>query len=107
MPTVYDIVKDAILNRKIVLASYHGYERVMCPHYLGLKDGRRRALFYQFAGESSSGLSPDGSPDNWRCLFLDELTNVRSRDAHGEWHTAPSDSHSQRCVDQVDLQVEP
>ena len=84
VPSLYEIVRDAILNKRILFATYHGYERVMCPNVLGTKHGRQQALFYQFAGYSNSGLSPDGSPGNWRCLFLDELSNVRSEDAKGE-----------------------
>lgn len=105
MPSVYEIVKDAILNKKIVFATYHGYERIMCPHTLGWKKGREQALFYQFAGYSQSGLSPDGSPNNWRCLFLDQLNNVHSEDSHGDWHTAPNHSRPQTCVDQIDVEV--
>ena len=103
MPTIYDLVKEAILNKKIVFATYHGYQRVMCPHCLGTKRGREQALFYQFAGESSTKLSSDGSPDNWRCLFLDELTNVRIED--GRWHSAPNESRPNTCVDRVDVEV--
>lgn len=77
----------------------------LSPHCLGTKNGRDQALFYQFAGGSKSGLSPDGSTDNWRCLFIDELTNVRSE--RGRWHTAPNESRPQRCVDQVDVEVSP
>ena len=105
MPSVYEIVRDAILTKKIVYATYHGYERAMCPHVLGTKHGRQQALFYQFAGHSSSGLSPDGSPNNWRCLFLDELSSVHSEDENGEWHTAPNHSRPQSCVDQIDVEV--
>lgn len=105
MPTVFEIVQDAIVNKKIVIAMYDGYERIMCPHVLGTKKGRQQALFYQFAGGSKSGLSPDGSPNNWRCLFLDQLTNVSSQDAHGEWHTAPDHSRPQTCVDHIQAVV--
>ena len=49
MPTTYEIVRDAIQTKKIVAATYHGYERVMCPHVLGTKRGREQGLFYQFA----------------------------------------------------------
>ncbi len=104
MPSVYEIVKDAIQNKKVIVASYDGHERIMCPHVLGTKKGRPQALFYQFAGSSRSGLSPDGSPNNWRCLFLDQLGDVRSEDAH-EWHSAPNHSRPQTCVDQIDAEV--
>ena len=38
--TVYEIVSDAILSRKIVTAVYRGRKRIMCPHVLGTKRGR-------------------------------------------------------------------
>jgi hypothetical protein len=103
--TVYEIVKDAIQNRKTVTATYHGLIRVMSPHVLGRKRGREQALFYQFAGESKSGLGPDGDPENWRCMFLDELSSVSSSDAKGEWHSAPNHSRPQTCVDSIDVVV--
>lgn len=102
--SVYDIVRDAILNKKIVTATYRGRKRIMCPHTLGTKRGRPQALFYQFAGESSSGIGPDGDPENWRCMFLDELSDVDSI-ADGGWHTAPNHSRPQTCVDTIDVEV--
>ena len=102
--TTYDVIHDAIVNKKVIWAIYNAHERVMCPHLLGTKNGRSQALFYQFAGHSSSGLEPDGSSNNWRCMFLNELSNVRSED--GRWHTAPNHSRPSTCVDVVDAEVE-
>ena len=101
----YDVIHDAIVNTKVIRAIYRAHERVMCPHLLGTKNGRAQALFYQFAGRSSSGLKPDGSSNNWRCMFLDELSNVRSED--GTWHTAPNQSRPSTCVETVDVAVKP
>jgi hypothetical protein len=101
----YQSVRQAILSKKIVTASYNGLRRVMCPHTLGWKKGKEHGLFYQFAGETSSGaLGPDGSADNWRCVDIEKLTGVQVSD--GAWHTSES-SHSKRqtCVDQVDVEV--
>jgi hypothetical protein len=103
--SAYETVKDAILNRKIITATYKDRVRVMCPHTLGTKRGRQQALFYQFAGESNSGLGPEGDPENWRCMFLDELYGVTSQDAKGVWHTAPNHSRPQTCVDHIDVEV--
>ena len=102
--TAYDVIHDAVVNRKVIRAIYHAHERVMCPHLLGTKNGRPQALFYQFAGHSSSRLDPDGSMNNWRCMFVDELSNIRSED--GTWHTAPNHSRPSTCVDTVDVEVE-
>jgi hypothetical protein len=76
----------------------------MCPHVLGVnKYGRPQALFYQFAGESSSGLAPMGSGENWRCLPIEGLTAVSVQ--HGDWFTAPNHSRPQTCVDRIDVEV--
>jgi hypothetical protein len=96
---VYQIVRDAIAANKQILATYQGLTREMCPHCIGLsKDGREMALFFQFAGESKSGLPPGGQ---WRCLDLGELSDVRSR--AGPWHTGERHKQQQYCVEQVDL----
>jgi len=100
----YEAVKTAIVNKRIIRATYRGRVRVMCPHVVGTKNGRLQALFYQFDGESSTGLDPDGSPANWRCMFLGELSAVSVED--GEWHTAPNHSRPQTCVDQIEVEVQ-
>ena len=66
----YTLVRNAIVAKQIVTGMYHDHHREMCPHVIGLRGGRRQALFYQFAGSSASGLPPDGE---WRCLQVDEL----------------------------------
>jgi hypothetical protein len=101
----YGLIRQAIIERNIVAADYRGYVREMCPHMIGKKNGHPQALLYQFAGESGSGLKPDGSPDNWRCLCIDELAGVAIRKAEGEWHSASNYSTVQTCVDEIDVKV--
>jgi hypothetical protein len=121
MTHAYQIVRSAILNRQQIVATYHGYVREMCPHVIGIKRGKpatwgrggrpgkppppheEHALCYKFGGGSRSGLAPAGSPDNWRCIRLDELTNITTRP--GPWHTAPNHSRPQTCVDEIDVEV--
>ena len=81
---------------------YTGHYREMCPHTIGLKNNRPQALFYQFAGGSSSGLPEEGQ---WRCMPIPGLSEVNIR--LGEWHTSP-DEHTQpqTCVDVIDVEVE-
>lgn len=76
------------------------HRREMCPHVIGTKEGRRQALFSQFAGSSSSGLPPDGE---WRCIQVDKLSDVVSRP--GEWYTGGVHTQPQTCVDIVDVEV--
>ena len=103
MTRAYSIIRQAIIDRDQVTATYKGYHREMCPHAVGTKDGLEKALFYQFADGSSSGLGPDGSDKNWRCIFIEELGNVSAR--KGAWHTAPTHSRRQTCIDIVDVEV--
>lgn len=104
MPDAYETIRQAIQKKQHVLAVYDGHYREMCPHVLGRKNGRIQGLFYQFAGTSRSGLAPDGSASNWRCIPIDKLSDVQLRD--GAWHTAANHSRAQTCVDQIDVEVE-
>lgn len=101
--STYELIKDAILNKRQVVAIYNGYRREMCPHILGWKDDKQQCLFYQFGGDSSSGAIVTGSDRNWRCILIDKLENVTIQD--GEWHTASNHSRRQTCVDQVDVEA--
>lgn len=103
MHSVYQALKDAIANKSQVVAVYNGLRREMCPHCLGVKAGRRQCLFYQFGGQSSSGLIVPNSPSNWRCIPMDGLTEVEIRP--GVWHTQQNHSKRQTCIDDVDVEV--
>jgi hypothetical protein len=67
---------------------------------LGHTDGQEKALTYQFAGKSSSGLPPNGE---WRCFSLADVENARVRE--GAWHTGSSHMTTQVCVEVVDVDV--
>jgi len=96
----YSLIRQAIIEKQQIVATYKELLREMCPHTIGTKNGRRQALFFQFAGESSRGLPPGGE---WRCIPVDELLDVSVRE--GEWHTDDRHSQPQTCVDEVDVEV--
>lgn len=101
---IFATIRDAIQKKQTVTAEYNGYRRVMCPHVVGWnRNGREQALFYQFAGDSSSGLGPPGAADNWRCIPLAGLRGVVVSD--GPWHTAPNHTRPQTCVATIDTEV--
>ena len=106
MNPYYQIIRQAIIEKKIIVAMYDGLERIMCPHVIGTnRQGRPQALSYQFDGQSSSRpIQPDGSPVNWRCIDLSKLTSVEA--IEGEWHTAPNHSRPQTCVANIDVEVQ-
>jgi hypothetical protein len=102
---VYRIVRAAVVSRRPIAAVYHDRPRLFCPHRLGRnKEAQRRVLCYQFGGESESGLSPVGSPDNWRCIALDKLRNVELLE--GRWRTAPNHSRPASCIVDADVDAD-
>lgn len=75
---LYRIVRQAVETRRPIAAVYHNRRRLLCPHRLGRnKEGQLRVLCYQYGGESESGLKPAGSPANWRCIALDQLSALK------------------------------
>lgn len=97
---VYEVIRAATLARRQVVATYKGYRRELCPHVLGIKNGRPQALFFQFGGGSSSALPPGGQ---WRCIPVDGLKDVVVRD--GPWHTGVGHERLETCVDTIDVEA--
>lgn len=97
----YELIREAILAKRHVIATYRGLRREMCPHTLGHTDEHEQALFFQFGGESSKGL-PEGG--EWRCMDISLLEDLEVSD--GEWFTRDDHSRPQSCVHLVDIEVE-
>ena len=97
----FELVKRAITEKKLISAVYHDRRRDLCPHVLGWKADREHALFFQVGGDSAKGLAVAGS---WRCLNLDELSEVEIQD--GEFLTGPGYyDNPQTCVDKIETQI--
>jgi hypothetical protein len=102
---LYGAVYTAVKARRPISALYHSLPRLFCPHRLGRNSkGELRVLCYQYGGGSASGLGPLGSPDNWRCVALHELSKVRR--LRGPWHTAPNHSRPGHCIVDVDIDAD-
>jgi hypothetical protein len=102
--STYQLLREAIINKQNISADYKSYHRIMTPHTLGYKDGKEKCLLYQFAGESSSAtVFPENSPSNWRCVFVDELSNVSV--TGGDIHTCQKHTQKQTCVDNIDVEL--
>lgn len=101
MPTAaYRLFRRAILEEKQVTCVYNGHRRELCPHIIGHTKGEEKVLVFQFGGTSNSKLPPRGE---WRCLVLANVEDARTRD--GPWHTGGGHSQQQRCVEDIDLDV--
>lgn len=98
--SAYQTLRQAVLSRQQIICDYSNHQREVCPHTLGHKAGREKVLAWQFGGSSSSGLPPGGE---WRCLFVDEISNVSARS--GAWHTGGQHTQPQTCVDNIDVEV--
>jgi hypothetical protein len=103
MSLFYPVVRQAVLQKKPIRAMYHGKVRLLCPHVIGWRDNREHVLCYQYGGQSTRPIMPPGSPDNWRCMFVDELRSVEVIDE--PWVTAPIHTRPQNCVQIIDAQV--
>jgi len=102
---IYALMRVAAARKQPIAAIYDGLPRLLCPHLLGRnKEGRLRALCYQFGGESGSGLrmAAQGMGD-WRCIAVDKLSQVVLR--AGAWCTEPRSSR-QHCVQEVEFDAD-
>ncbi len=103
MPSpTYELFAEAMASRKQVVCVFDGYRREVCPIVLGYTDGQERALVYQFAGESTRPLPPEGA---WRCFALSRVREAKLRS--GPWHAGDRHERQQGCVKDVDLDVNP
>jgi hypothetical protein len=100
--STYERFAQAMRARQQILCVYDGYARELCPVILGHTKGEEKALVYQFAGESSRQLPPEG---DWKCLTLSKVHDVQLRD--GPWRASSRHQTSQTCVETVDLDVNP
>ena len=101
----HDKIRVAIAHRRPIAALYRGRKRLLCPHLLGWDRQRRlQVLCYQYGGDSDTGLQPAAPSENWRCLAVENLSQVELLDA--PWQTAENHSRPQTCIEDVELDVD-
>jgi hypothetical protein len=98
----YEQFARAMRERKQVLCTYQRAPREVCPIVLGHSKGAERALAWQFGGTNEEGKPVRGG---WKCLSLDQVSDIRLLE--GPWHAGESHKSQQRCVEEVDLDVNP
>ena len=102
--TVYALLKQAMVAKRPVSAIYKNYKRTLCPYVLGrTKDDGLRVLCYQSGGESQSGLGQIGSDENWRCIAVEKLTEVKLTEER--WQSPTSRNRPQSCVSKIEFEV--
>jgi hypothetical protein len=106
IPTPWTALEEALRERHPVRVSYHGHERVLCPHALGWKTGKAMLLGYQSGGWSSTGALDTDPRKRWRCLIVDEITKVVAEPGE-TWESADNydPAHPFRSIDAVAFAV--
>ena len=105
LEAIHDLIADAMLRKSPIEAIYKDHRRMLCPHVLGRnKAGRWQVLCYQFGGQSSRGLRPGDSANNWRCIPLNGLSSVELLDL--PWHSGARHSNIQTCIEYIELDAE-
>ena len=104
---VWASLDTALRQRRPVRVSYHGLERLICPHALGWKHGRPIVLGYQTGGETSTGALPADPRKRWRCLFIDEIVNIVDADPPHAWHSADNYNrgHPFHAIDEITVAI--
>jgi hypothetical protein len=99
--TIYRLIWNAVRARKQITCVYDGCYRKACPHILGYKKfGQEAVLAFQFGGDSTSKLPPEGE---WRCFDLAKMMDVELRD--GQWRSGRRHTKTQPCIQFVDVDV--
>ena len=92
---ILETLKQAILGKRCIIGLHKGSQRHFAPHAIGFTaDGTPAAFVYQYGGETTSRLPPQGE---WRCFLLHDLTDLRLN--NHRWRTASNYSLSrQNCL---------
>jgi hypothetical protein len=100
----YNVIKNAILNKKQIKGNYGGYYRELCPHAMGKnKNGTINVISYQFGGATSKGALSSDRTKNWKCMDINKLTITSIED--GIWHSADNHSKPATCIDDVEVEI--
>lgn len=92
-PPAWKLLEVALRRRQPVAVTYHGLERVVCPHALGWKNARPMLLGYQVGGQTSHG-ALDADPNRrWRLMFIDEIDGVDIDCTPASWATGANYDH--------------
>jgi hypothetical protein len=95
----FELLRQAINDKRCVSASYKAAVRHFAPHCLGYgKRGEMNVLGFQYGGESS------GSLPSWRCFRAEELTGVVLNS--DPWVSEGDHSKPNSCVATVLAQVD-
>ncbi len=88
LPATWAALEAALRQRRPIAISYHGRQRLVCPHALGWHNARALLLGYQSGGQTSTGTLPADPRLRWRCFFVDEVDLIDEAGPADTWQTA-------------------
>ena len=108
-PPAWAPLEAALRQQRPLRVSYHGRQRVICPHALGWKNARPMLLGYQIGGQTSTGTLDPDPRKRWRCMFIDEIAHIDLADTTAKWASADNYNPARpfNSIDQVALAVSP
>ena len=104
-PPAWAILEQALIERRPVQATYHGHQRLLCPHTLGWRNNRPKVLAYQADGTTSQGTLTPNPHQRWRSMFIDEIQNATI--TNHPWQTADNYTPTTNGIDTIHLHITP
>jgi predicted DNA-binding transcriptional regulator YafY len=83
----WEPLETALRQRQPIRLSYHGHQRVVCPHALGWKDSRPMLLGYQTPNPADTTANPTDLRPGWRCMYIDEIDSIDTTGPANAWVT--------------------
>jgi hypothetical protein len=109
LPTAWQRLNAALKARRPIRVSYHGRQRLICPHALGWHNDRAMVLGYQTGGQTSTGTLAADPRKRWRSMYLDEIDQIVDADPDSPWQSADNYNYSQPfpAIDQIATAITP
>ena len=107
--TAWAALETALRQRRPLRVTYHGKQRLVCPHALGWKNGKPMLLGYQTGGHTTTGTQAADPRKRWRCMFIDEIDQIDDADPASAWGTADNYNHAHPFpnIDKVTIAITP
>lgn len=95
-----EVLRTAILKKRLVKLTYQGKPRIIEPHDYGMHNGTVKLLSYQLAGASRGPLP------NWRWMEVDGISEIGLLDRTFRGGR-PNSAGKHHTWDELYLRVEP
>lgn len=108
-PPAWAHLEQGLRQRRPVHVSYHGRQRLVCPHALGWKNHRPLLLGYQIGGQTSTGALAADPRKRWRNMFIDEIDHITVTDGTTPWASADNYNPTRpfNAIDEVAIAIPP